>query len=63
MWGGISVNASGRQLEMPDQVGHDGGIRSGMTEGAVVQDGRGGWQGGRSTPGTRVAPNGQIADT
>ena len=26
MWGGFSVNASGRQREMPDQVGHDGGM-------------------------------------
>ena len=33
LWGGFSVNASGRQLEMPDQVGHDGGGRSGMTVG------------------------------
>ncbi len=29
MWGGFSVNASGRQREMPDQVGHDGGEQVG----------------------------------
>ena len=39
MWGGFSVNASGRQREMPDQVGHDGHGWSGMTVGMVGHDG------------------------
>ena len=39
MWGGFSVNASGRQREMPDQVGHDGGEQVGHD----VRGRSGGW--------------------